>query len=286
MSVICGLVAALGIMWDVKKRLLFVHIPKTAGTSIESAMKRAIMERDGHELFGKTAQHIQTVVCPACVPYPAQFHGSKCWQALGSTHTEYSAIPEHNSELIAHNILRRCHNYTGGIISFAVVRNPLDRLVSGFNYATQKGEKLGTFMQFMSKKRMHLFKRPQAEYISPCTTVFAYERLDDVWEMLEEEYPHLPRKRKFTATKAAFVPHASVVEQIMTEYRDDWDLWLSAIARSKVKGWWRNAPCSHNTFNRTRLKLAVSAAIRSIEEGQVTPSNPGGQRSRNSPANN
>jgi len=276
MPIVFGLFAALGIMWDIKRRLLFIHIPKTAGTSIESAMKRAMHERDGKQSDRAAARNTAAeaaVVCPACVPYPEQYHGSRCWQALGPTSTEYQPNFEHNSELVAYNVLRRCRNYTGSVLSFAVVRNPLNRLISAYNYARNDGEKMaqGTFAQFMSKKRMHLFKRPQVEYISPCTTVFAYERLDDVWEMLGEVYPVLPRKRQNVATKPAFVPHPSVVEQIMTDYREDWDLWLRAITRSKAKGWWRNVPCSHKALNRTRLNFAVRAAWRSIEEGQVPP---------------
>ena len=278
-------VAPLGLTFDDKTKLLFVHIPKNAGSSIELAMDNVMKIRDGPAYHERTYD-ARKVICPACAPpaidgkvYPdsikamiARYQSSKCQMALGSTSAGYlTGNPEHNSEFVAHTTLRRCRNYTGGIRSFAVVRNPLDRLISGYNWALANGElNHSTFMEFADKSRMHLFKRPQSEFITACTTVFAYERMDDVWDFLISHYPNMTRGEKVnTAKRSTFKPHPDAVAKIMTEYRDDWELWLNAVARSNSKQWWRDPPCGvPKTLTEGGINTAVDAAWRTLAHGQ------------------
>ena len=278
-------VAPLGLTFDDKTKLLFVHIPKNAGSSIELAMDNVMKIRDGPAYHERTYD-ARKVICPACAPpaidgkvYPdsikamiARYQSSKCQMALGSTSAGYlTGNPEHNSEFVAHTTLRRCRNYTGGIRSFAVVRNPLDRLISGYNWALANGElNHSTFMEFADKSRMHLFKRPQSEFITACTTVFAYERMDDVWDFLISHYPNMKRGEKVnTAKRSTFKPHPDAVSTIMTEYRDDWELWLNAVAHSNSKQWWHNPPCDvPTTLTESGLKTIVETAWRTLSHGQ------------------
>ena len=267
-------VAPLAIVWDAKTKLLFVHVPKAAGSSVEMAMDKYMLIRDGKDYHTRTREE-RKVLCSACEKYGSAT--PQCSKALGMTKVIYSVYPqsEHNTEYVAQNTLRRCRNYTSGVRSFALVRNPLERLISGYNWAVNTvGEtNHGTFMDYMSRKHFHLFKRPQVEYVSPCTTIFAYEDLDAVWDFMQDVYPGMKRGAKVNTKKSdqkKVTPHPSVVEQIMTEYRDDWDLWLTAVARSTTKGWWRNAPCvtasSKGTagLNATGISAAVEEAWRSL----------------------
>ena len=277
MPLLSTLVAPLGMIWDTKTRLLFVHIPKNAGTSIELAMNTAMEQRDGPAYHARTRDD-RDVICPECIPTARQIRDGKqdyvkymCSVALGSTGMAFLGNHGHNSEFVAHTTLRRCRNYTGGIRSFAVVRNPLDRLISGYNWALANGElNHSTFMEFADKSRMHLFKRPQSEFITACTTVFAYERMDDVWDFLISHYPNMKRGEKVnTAKRSTFKPHPDAVAKIMTEYRDDWELWLNAVARSNSKQWWRDPPCGvPKTLTEGGINTAVDAAWRTLAHGQ------------------
>ena len=259
-------VVPLGIVWDAKTKLLFVHIPKSAGMSIELAMGEAMLTRDGEAYHART-RNDRHVICPACVNDTSS---KECKGALGSTSVLYNENAGHNTEHAAHITMRRCRLYTGRIRSFAIIRNPLDRLISGYNWMLSHGENAGSFMDFVSNYRLHLFKRPQSEYVSPCTTIFAYERLDDVWDFLAEMYPTMNRRRVRhvnMVVRSSFVPHRNSIAKVMTQFRDDWELWLNALARSSTKGWWRNPPCNVSMVsNQISFNMSVEDIWRTLTQ--------------------
>ena len=278
-----AIVAPLAILWDAKTKLLFVNIPRNAGTSIEQVMSRVMERRDGPAYHARTYDD-RNLICPACVPNARRVRDGKtadeysCGQALGATGTGFITDCIHNfskSEFVANLILRRCRNYTGSTRSFAVVRNPLDRLISGYNAEMDQADRMMTFRDWVHKSRIHRFKRPQLESISACTIVFAYERMSDVWDFLQSQYPAMERVGRVDAaakpsTRPPFVPHPDTVAEVMSEYRDDWELWLSAISRSDETGWWRKRPpCAElRSLNSTGLSRAVDTAWRALSHGQ------------------
>lgn len=91
-----------------KAKYLFIHIPKTAGTSVSAC------------LYGKNLP-----------PYPAQFY----------------------NEVFGKQLV--------GIQSFALIRHPLDRLVSGFNMALNGGTDILAYDRFETSKmrRMNCFSQ-------------------------------------------------------------------------------------------------------------------------------
>lgn len=138
--------------------IVFIHIPKTAGTSI-----KAMLKADVEMLFNYEFK--KDLPCP-----PQHFH-QELLQCLG--------------------VLSAWH------IQFAVIRNPIKRFISEYTYRQKVDPKfkymnITAFAQFIFK----IYKynpyilsnhiRPQHEFIGPKTKVY---RLEDGLDTLFEDYP-------------------------------------------------------------------------------------------------
>jgi hypothetical protein len=105
------------------KIILFIHIPKTGGTSIE----RALQEEGPEALFN--SNRIAGLQCP-----PQHFHGDILSNIIGDGFIDYA---------------------------FCVVRNPIDRIVSEFFYLTQHA-KIRTGHVF-DRRKISIYDADQGE---------------------------------------------------------------------------------------------------------------------------
>ena len=171
---------------DFKKNILFIHIPKTGGSSISEYLKIG----KGNYLFGP-----ETVVVPDEHGQLKKLH--RWWR-------QHATV----KEIIKYNVLssQQCEK----LFKFAFVRNPYDRAVSNFLYF--KGmEKIPsdlTFREFLinikyqirSQPEEHLdistlnefvpycHIRPQVDYISDLNYVGRYENLLEDFSRLCNKY--------------------------------------------------------------------------------------------------
>lgn len=141
------------------KTVLFIHIPKCAGTSIERA-------------FEDAGWDIEFLVEPAR-------KGHTDWKPCNPQHWHY--------EMLLENI----HNKYDIDYEFTVVRNPFQRLVSelfwrqgwGSNYLGDLSNAISVigqnYLQQYSNDpyAMDNHIRPQQEFIGPTTSVFRFENL-------------------------------------------------------------------------------------------------------------
>jgi hypothetical protein len=135
------------------QNVLFIHIPKTGGTSIEEWLRES---------------------------YPLSLHNSRIGHAL-------PCVPQHfHAELLLYLFDKGLIDY-----SFAVVRNPYRRLLSEYNYRMsyprKRRERIfprpsfrhwvnSTFHKFASDTYVlgnHI--RPQKDFVLPDTEVFRFE---------------------------------------------------------------------------------------------------------------
>lgn len=181
--------------------VLFIHVPKTGGSSIEAALRRmggrpALLSETTHGYGGCTPQHMQAEVLQSFVP--EAFYDMR----------------------------------------FAVVRDPQSRLISEFKMR-RAGRKLRglrpigfaawvrqTFARYA--KNPYVFDnhiRPQTELIPPGTRTFKFEDgleavLEHVSKELESRPPKIPHLR--TGEAASVKVSDDVAEKIAAFYREDY----------------------------------------------------------------
>ncbi len=178
------------------RRTLFIHVPRTAGSSIDSVARRVC-----------TYQNLGSRIHPKFDPL-REF-------------TSLNHVPA--GSLIDRNIITR--EWYDGCFKFAFVRNPWDRLVSLFchlQYRVMQSRKHESnaflssgFTSFIKAVRVGAFVRPlgkrnvddwsqansQTEWLKwGMDFIGGYERLDADWkrvcEMAGMKHVELPRKRK------------------------------------------------------------------------------------------
>jgi hypothetical protein len=157
------------------KKAVFVHIPKTAGTTIEKA-------------FGM--QNSESLYCT-------------------KYNEKYMVCPQH---LYADEILKECPQCKD-YFWFAVVRNPFSRLVSEYYYINNSNSRARNFkglpfnefirevFSLSEKDRSFLFDRhlePQCNFVNTNTTIYKFEQLDNCFADLKCKFgiPFFTHERK------------------------------------------------------------------------------------------
>ena len=145
-----------------KKRLEFVHIPKTGGTSIENvALKHNISWGVCRFLtFGETKQNKMSVLCPG--------RKAKRWEKLapGMIPCKGAAF-WHLPPYIYDNIGGGMNPY-GNATLFAVIRNPYERIVSEYNYRRKIFKQANTSLQQLGNLNGWIQKvlTPRLDYVN------------------------------------------------------------------------------------------------------------------------
>jgi hypothetical protein len=215
-----------------ERKLLFIHIPKTAGTSVKSKIKRSVNIAFNFEFKNE-------LPCP-----PQHFH-YELLQRLG--------ITELTNE------------------SFAIVRDPLARFISEYSYRKKVDRKfryidLLTFSFFIQKsfaKNKYLFSnhmRPQIEFLGPKTRIFKVEDgLEEVFKyyphFFEESTAHRDGQRSNMSNSECIYVDDVTVEIVKKIYKEDFLEFGYTICENKFKN--KKA----TVFEKLRAKMLSSLIL-------------------------
>ena len=182
------------------KKAVFVHIPKTAGTTVEKA-------------FG-----MQNSESLYCTKYDER----------------YRVCPQH---LYADEILNEQPNVKD-YFWFTIVRNPFDRLVSEYHYINTvncraRQFKGTSFEQFINNaltmdasERMFLFDRHlelQSNFINDAVHVYKFEHLHQCFEDLKQKFkiPFFDHERKSIRQNTTSYYNNELIERVRSFYQKD-----------------------------------------------------------------
>lgn len=134
-----------------ENRVVFVHIPRTGGTSVRRALRA---QQDApYEPNVQKIQHTITALLPVTVKHIL----ANCLQA---TPLRYLVTGAGHPTMVLMRLLRpEVAEYR----SFAFVRNPYDRIVSAYEFACATNEYGGSFDEYVRHCLCHL--QPQSNYL-------------------------------------------------------------------------------------------------------------------------
>lgn len=183
------------------KKVVFVHVPKTAGTTIE----RALGMMNSESLYNHRYDE------------------------------ELRVCPQH---LYPNEILQK-HPQAKDYYWFAVVRNPLDRFISEYHHINLiegrgvefRGLSFSDFVKCLDlpqEERMFLFDRhlePQINFINKHVHVFKYEQLNECFEMLKQKFriPFFTHERKSFRGEVSDYYDKYLEEKVRSFYKQDFE---------------------------------------------------------------
>jgi hypothetical protein len=205
------------------KELIYIHIPKTGGTSIESALDMQITEK-----------FFCCQRCEVCMPNILEKFSVEERNKVKYT------TPQHLTALQLKTVLG--DTIFNKYKKFAIVRNPFDRLVSEYCYMKQtvnphftQYQDL-TFTQFVKKcfnlpnmARHILFDNhftPQMEFIKPFKpskkfVVFKFEEIAKVFKWLGVDSMHLRQSDNRKHWQEYYTPE--LMQMVYNFYKQDFD---------------------------------------------------------------
>uniref|UniRef100_A0A7S1BA71 Uncharacterized protein n=1 Tax=Corethron hystrix TaxID=216773 RepID=A0A7S1BA71_9STRA len=167
-----------------KRVLSFVHIPKTAGSSIEGLGFEGRLTDEQMQHWG---------LFTFCNPLRLRKSVARWWMNC-NRETENTCVPWHNPEK-----LHSLYDNNDEVTTFCVIRNPLDRLLSIFKYNNGQGRKICTVTAFnrWTENIIHRLKNDEAPPMMchllqqtsyPCERKLLFENLATEFDALMAEF--------------------------------------------------------------------------------------------------
>lgn len=182
-----------------KSTLMFVHIPKTAGSTIEAigaSQKGDAKQKWGYNEFCDGINHgecIKKTTCGIKYNNTTTSSGSPCYKGCSSWHDPKLLSFRANSSVTMKT-------------TFCIIRNPRDRLLSSFKYNRGKGrQKNGCSAKFLNMWTKYILKRhlKRNQAYSGChflrQTDFPCEK-KLLFDHLEEQFDALMRENNLNIT--------------------------------------------------------------------------------------
>jgi len=208
------------LLFDPEPGLLSVHIPKTGGNSIYFAVRHAM---SAATLNRSSELQRQLVSCTIQWPKMANAAHWPTAYALGC--------------------IRQHLNITRPVIAFAVLRRPLDRRVSAYhwvkdwfarrkhvNYSQNFSDYIvsGDFRRYPPDNQQWgaAFGLPQVDFLSTCTVVFQFERMERVYTFLQRYYPTIQNEHSNAGVHGEVDLSDQAREVLKRVDADDDLLWL------------------------------------------------------------
>lgn len=186
-----------------KKKLIFFHVPKTAGTSLTATLSQICPDNS----------HIQTHMAALSLK-----------RADKLTSPKLSTIPQHVNQADIRSLINdmglRINNY----FEFVFVRNPYDRIVSLYNYHIRLAKEHIEFDDFLY--RCESFRNvPNTQWFQdqmywirdPLTTklhIFKYDEIDAAWTTIRHTLNvDLPDLNKKNVTQHKIINEMSAIQK-------------------------------------------------------------------------
>ena len=217
------------------KKFIFLHIPKTAGSSMRDAL-------GDYADFDTTFAHAPVEVGLAYYQQSKDTlkHVARMNFDLLGTYPPELGAGNHITQEYLKNSGLWLEDLTG-YFEFTIVRNPLDRVVSMYNHRNKDKSCGPNFLRFAKRVKMNYqgnfdlnnFYRPQTAWIThPLTDkvhIFKFEDLAESVEPLEMalgfklDFPHVNRNRMKTISSVADLSDEEVeycLDFLEQEYND------------------------------------------------------------------
>jgi hypothetical protein len=205
-------------------KLIFFHIPKTAGTSILSILNRSSMDNNlrikniiGQNLL-KIVKEEQREV--------DKIYQSKTWP------------PMHINQTKIRKALELSDISTRNFFEFVIVRNPYDRILSLYNFSNyytpnitsldqlldtcEENINVDSYFNFWFKSQMSWIENPLTAKVN----IFKYEELDQFWNFIRarlnielSQVPHANATKQKTVSELS----KSQKDRIYSMFKDEFD---------------------------------------------------------------
>jgi len=203
-----------------KYKIIFFHIPKTAGTTITNILFKYFNDYN-FNLKNVISNNFKKIVEKEKLEVN-ELYNSKTWP------------PIHINQTKIKKVLELSQINTNNFFEFVVVRNPYDRLISLYNYTPntmtfdelldvyEKNINIDSYFNFWFKSQMSWVSEPLSKKLN----IFKYEEIDKCWDFLKERinldihFPHV------NVSKNKYISDLSVSQKdrIYHLFKDEFDI--------------------------------------------------------------